>query len=60
MIKQELKSVKINGYRWAYNDAGAFYFTKLEVKGWILIKAFKSDLINGNLEYLLTNNLTRK
>ena len=57
--KQHYKSLKFNGYNWGCFDNGLHHFIKRTSKGYLNCACNETDLINGNIQFMTLNQLTR-
>lgn len=57
--KQYYKSLKFNGYKWGGFWGGLHQFIKKTSKGYLNCSCSESDLINGNIQFMTLNQLTR-
>lgn len=63
LTKEDLRNLARNGYRWAYTETKqkkeVFIFQRQESNGYGVIKAFKKDLLDGNLFEMFELGLSR-
>lgn len=57
--KNHYKKIQRNGYIWGGFIDGLHYFIKKTNKGYLCSKMNEKDLINGNFEFMIDNQLTR-
>jgi|GEM_PF-6874328 len=62
MTQEALRAMSANGFKWAYDEDGAHFFSKCLDERWqnrfALMRCLPEDLENGNFEFFAKHSLT--